>query len=186
MRDEEPTDESLLAMFRETGNAEPLDILLRRHLPRVRTMIGQIVLNDSDADDLTQEIFLRAVRGLSQFTGRSRFSTWLYRVAINMSRSYLSRRGRVLPAHNGECLEPAAALHDGPPQQAAQRELETAVHHALAALSDKLRAAIVLVHFQGLSVQEAAEIEGCTRATMYWRVHEARRCLKGQLKQYLP
>ncbi|HQU44525.1 MAG TPA: sigma-70 family RNA polymerase sigma factor [Pirellulales bacterium] len=98
MTDVEPTDESLLATFRETGDAELLDVLLRRHLPRVRSTIGQLVLNDCDADDLTQEVFLRAVRGLAQFAGRARFSTWLYRVAINLSRSYLARRGRALPA----------------------------------------------------------------------------------------
>lgn len=180
------TDESLLATFRQTGDPAHLDPLLRRHLPRVRSMIGQFVFNDADADDLTQEVFLRAVRGLDRFSGRARFSTWLYQVALNVSRSYLSRRGRGLPSGNGQCVERAAAPHDGPAQQASRHEFERAIEHALAGLSDKLRAAVVLIHFQGLSVPEAAEVEGCTRATMYWRVHEARRSLKNQLKEFLP
>lgn len=91
-----------------------------------------------------------------------------------------------MPCVNPERLEPAAAAHHGPTQQAVQHELERAVELALQKLSDKPRAAIVLVHLQGLSVEDAAEIEGCTRATMYWRVHDARRQLKKQLKAYLP
>lgn len=185
MTEADATDESLLAEFRQSGDPALLDPLLRRHLPRMRSMIGQLVLNESDADDLTQEVFLRAVRGLGQFDGRARFSTWLYRVALNLSRSYLARRGRARSCVN-ERLEPAAAAHHGPAQQAVQHELERAVELALEALSEKPRAAIVLVHLQGLSVEDAAEIEGCTRATMYWRVHDARRQLKKQLKAYLP
>lgn len=186
MTEADPTDESLLATFRQTGDPALLDPLLRRHLPRVRSMIGQLVLNDCDADDLTQEVFLRAVRGLAQFDGRSLFSTWLYRVAVNLARSYMARRGRLAPRASGERVEPAAAAHQGPSQQAAQHELEQAVEEALGTLSDKLRAAVVLVHLQGIKVEEAAEIEGCSRATMYWRVHEARRQLKKHLKDFLP
>ena len=185
MTEADLTDEALLMAFRRAGDPSLLDPLLRRHLPRVRSMVGQLVLNDYDADDLTQEVFLRAVRGLAQFDGRSQFSTWLYRVAINLARSHLARRGRVAPSSNGTCVEPAAASHHGPSQQAVQHELEEAVEQALGTLSEKLRTAVVLVHLQGISVQEAAEIEGCTRATMYWRVHEARRQLKKQLKDYL-
>src|SRR5262245_60924976 len=88
----EPTDEQLLASYRDTRRPEVLDELLRRHVPRVRGMVYQMVLNQADADDLTQEVFLRALRGLGQFNGRACFSTWLYRVAMNTAHSFLARR----------------------------------------------------------------------------------------------
>jgi RNA polymerase sigma-70 factor (ECF subfamily) len=69
----------------------------------VRSMLYQMVLNDADADDLTQEVFLRVVRGLGQFDGRARFPTWLYRIVMNTARTFLGKKGKS-PAHPGDCL----------------------------------------------------------------------------------
>lgn len=183
--DEQPADEELVAAFRTTGEIRALNGLAERHIPRVRALLHQMVLNEADADDLTQEVFLRAFHGLEGFEGRSRFSTWLYRIAMNTARTFLRSRTRT-PACRGEELAEEPDRGGGGPDQAAMaRELDADIEAALGSLSPTLRAAIVLTAIHGLNGREAARIEGCATATMYWRVHKARKILKRQLGHYL-
>jgi len=148
-------------------------------------MISQMVLNDADADDLTQEVFLRAIRGISGFQGRSQLSTWLYRIAMNTVHNFLRRQNRRQPAP-GEVLEDRADLRASTPERLAMAgELNNAITAAVGSLPPALRAAVVLTILQGLRVREAAKIEGCTAATMYWRIHKARKVLKKRLEEYL-
>lgn len=179
------TDEQLIDAFRQSGAVEHLDVLMRRHLARVRGVIFPMVLNESDTDDLTQEVFVRAFRGLSGFRGRAKFSTWLHRIAVNTTRSFLSKRNRSPIETREKFPESAGSTHTVPDQRAMAGELDREIQTALAALSDKLRAAIVLTVIQDWSVSRAAKAEGCSVATMYWRVHQARKFLKKNLKGYL-
>lgn len=178
-------DAELIASYRRTGARETLDTLVRRHLDRVRNMVFQMVLDDSVADDLTQDVFLRACVGLRSFKGKSEFSTWLYRVALNTTYSYLSRRDRSPIDTSNEPPEPQSWPHAGPVQTAMRTELQQQIEESLAELTPKLRAAIVLTSLQNLETAAAAKIEGCSPSTMYWRVHEARKQLKERLKGYL-
>jgi RNA polymerase sigma-70 factor (ECF subfamily) len=177
------SDEELLAGYRRTTDPGLLDELVRRHLGLVRSVVFPMVLNHSIADDLTQETFLRAIDHLGQFDGRAKFSTWLVRVAMNTTRSYLARQGRS-PVEFRDCLpepcETAAVDHEP-----LAKELRGQIEAALAELSPRLRGAIVLVGIKGLNPSEAAQIEGCTTATIYWRLHQARQQLKRRLEQYL-
>src|SRR5688572_18355227 len=86
------TDSELISAFRGSGDRSALDALVRRHIGRVRAVIYPMVLDDTLADDLTQDTFVRAVRGLPGFRQDSEFSTWLYSIAMNCVRSYFSRR----------------------------------------------------------------------------------------------
>ena len=88
------SDEELVASYRDCGQREALAELTERHLGKVRAMIYPMVLDRASTDDLTQEVFLRAFRGLAGFNGRVQFSTWLYRVAMNTVHSFLDRRRR--------------------------------------------------------------------------------------------
>jgi len=71
------TDEHLLGKYAESGELRYFDLLVRRHIGKVRAMIYPMVLNDADADELTQEVFLRVVGSIQGFKGQSAFSTWL-------------------------------------------------------------------------------------------------------------
>ena len=178
----ELSDEVLVTRFRELGCEDSASELVRRHLPRVRAVIFPMVLDHTIADDLAQETFLRAWRGLNGFRAEARFSTWLTRIAWNVVQDEVARRERLpLSLHEadpvGTANRPDAAL--------LHRELDEQIQTALAELSPKLRAAIVLTGLQQLSPEEAAELEGCTVATMYWRIHEARRLLEQRLAGYL-
>lgn len=138
----------------------------------------QMTLNHADADDLTQEVFVRAARGLPAFDGRAEFGTWLHRIALNCAKSFLARRARRPTASLEESPEPVASSFERPDRRAAGAETDAQVRAALERLPVKLRAAIVLTVLQDVPLPEAARIEGCALPTMYWRVHEARRRLK--------
>ena len=177
-------DEDLIHCYLKTGSRDALDELASRHIARIRGFVHSMVLDDVLTDDLTQEAFLRAFGSLSSFRGRAQFSTWLYRIAMNTVRSYLENQGRSPVVFRSDVPEPPA--DQWTPEAAAVRsELEGDIQSALSALSPKLRAAIVLTCLQGKSAREAARIEGCSVATMYWRVHAARKQLKQRLARHL-
>jgi RNA polymerase sigma-70 factor, ECF subfamily len=178
------TDEDLIKTIRQGGDAEALDELVGRHLPQVRSLVFQMILNDAAADDVTQEVFLRAIRGLAGFDGRAKFSTWLFRISKNTALTWLERQSRnrsVMPVEAADCVAVMAAPDSGLLAQ----ELTADVQQALSQLSPALRAAVVLTSLQGLTPTEAAEIEECSPSTMYWRIHEARKQLRGHLKEHL-
>jgi RNA polymerase sigma-70 factor (ECF subfamily) len=179
------SDEKIIACYRASGQRQLLEELVVRYLGKVRAMIYPMVLDRTWADDLTQEVFLRAFRGLAGFQGRARFSTWLYRVTMNTVHSFLAQRRRSQVTYCAEvpdCPKPLAAA---PESGLLQAELASAIESALRALTPKLRAAIVLTILEKMEIGEAARVEGCSRATMYWRIHEARKRLKGPLERYL-
>ena len=180
----DPTDEQLVERCQDAKCAQSASELVQRHLRRIRAVIFPMVLNHDVADDLTQETFLRAWRGLSGFRAEARFSTWLTRIAWNVVNDEIARRERsAMPM--SDLVEPVCSSAGGPDDVALHRELDQQIAAALASLSTKLRAAIVLTGLQQLSPDEAAELEGCTVATMYWRIHEARRLLEERLASYL-
>jgi len=179
------SDEVLVARYRESRDNSALEELVKRHVPKVRAMIFQMVLDDNVADDLTQETLLRAVRGIDSFEGRSQFGTWLYRIAMNTAYSYLDRRNRSPVLFQTEVMDRSRCDVE-PDRLAMETELRHKIESAIAALSPKLRAAIVLTGLQGLSARQASAIENCSEATIHSRVHEARKQLKQQLRDYLP
>ncbi len=144
-----------------------------------------MVLDHNTADDLTQDTLLKVVQGIEKFEGRSEFSTWLFQIAMNTVRSYFRTQGRTQVHFRNETPVCAVSSAPDPASGVLQLELATDVRAAVSQLAPQLRAAIVLVSFQKKSTAEAADIEGCSTDTMYWRVHEARRQLKQHLKDYL-
>ena len=174
------TDEQLLERFVESGDVTLLDALVRRNIGKIRGAIYAMVLNHADADDLTQEVFLKAFDKLEGYDGCARFSTWLYRIAMNRSKDFLRRKNRNPVDLPGEVPEKQDGA-SGPDRRMMAAELNAEVSAALAALSPPLRSAIVLTAIQGLSAREAAQIEECVTATMHWRVHQARKMLTQRL-----
>lgn len=178
----ELTDEELIARYRDSGDLQHLDVLVQRHVGGVRAMIYPMVLNATDADDVTQDVFLSVARNLARFEGRARFKTWLHRIAVRAAIDFLRRRACRPAEGAGEaCVPPLADGAAGPDAQAVLREEHGRVTRALAGLPPHLRSAITLTILEGHPVREAARLAGCLPATLYWRVHEARRRLKREL-----
>lgn len=174
-------DHEIIEHFQKSGDTAVLNELVDRHLERVRRLVFEMVLDDGVADDVTQEVFLRVVRSLNSFRGSSRFSTWLYRVTMNTVYSHLKRQRPTAPLE--ESTEPQSTGAT-PDEASMQSELVDEIQGAVHGLSPKLRAAIILTTVHHKSPQEAAEIEGCTVTTIYWRIHEARKQLKRSLQRY--
>lgn len=181
----EESDDALLLRHGRGTDLAALDLLIQRHLAKVRSIVFPIVLNEDDADEVTQEVFARAISSLSSFRGNAKFSTWLYRIAVNVAYSHLAARKRVRAqlAHDMDRKPSAGELE---PDQAANRsEIESDIEIALGQLSPRLRSAIVLICIEGMDMKEAAKVSGCNRATLYWRLHEGRRILRTLLSRHL-
>ena len=176
------SDENLLDRFKETGEISHFDELVGRHIGRVRSMIYPMVLNDADADELTQEVFFRVVNAIDKFRGKARFSTWLYKITLNTTNSFLRKNSRYSFVSDTEIPELLDSENE-PKDVLVRKEKGIEVGRAMSALSPKLRSAITLTGINGMSVKEAAKASGCLMSTMYWRVHEARRILKNTLSR---
>ena len=176
-------DEHLVRQYVESGELRLFDTLVRRHIGKVRAMIYPMVLNDADADELTQEVFCRVIDGIHSFNHRSAFATWLHRITMNTTCNFLKRRTRNPVEHREAPPDLSVARHSHPDETVMSREADAQLTAALAELSPPLRAAIVLTTVHGMSVREAAHAEGCLAATLYWRVHQARKLLRASLSK---
>lgn len=166
------------------GDPAELESLLSVYLGKVRQLFYPMVCDHALADDLTQETFLRAWRSLDGFEKRCRMSTWLYRIAMNVLRDHQRRMqsgGRTGEMDLAGIAEPRCEPLEG----MLDDERSLVIRDALMELPMPLRVAINLTYLQGLSNGEAAEVAQCSLATMYWRVHQAKKQLKGKLEKYL-
>jgi RNA polymerase sigma-70 factor (ECF subfamily) len=174
-------DEELLEGYTATGELRWLDELFGRHMARVRNIVFPIVLHEADADDITQEVFVRAARGLARFRRTSQFSTWLHRIAVNTAVDFVRRRKRTPMCDGMDAVEDHPGNGVLPSGGLVTRETDHAIGAALRELSPELRAAITLTAIEGLSTTEAAAACNCLAATLYWRVHKARKILREKL-----
>ncbi|HVW24177.1 MAG TPA: sigma-70 family RNA polymerase sigma factor [Polyangiaceae bacterium] len=166
------------------GDSEAFGAFVRRHQRRVFRLAVHLLHNSAEAEDVTQEAFVRAYGALDRFDGRSEPFTWLYRIAVNLSlnaiRSRKTRRpGAAMddPRIEAALIERRPGLAD-PARHATDRELALALCDGIDALSETLRTTLVLVAVDGLSHAEVSQVLGCPEGTVAWRVHEARRKLK--------
>ncbi|MEI6166266.1 MAG: RNA polymerase sigma factor [bacterium] len=176
-------DEQLLEKYVKSGELRYFDALTRRYVGKVRAMIYPMVLNDADADELTQDVFQQVVGNIHRFKGRSAFSTWLYRIAMNIAHNFLKRRTRNPVEHRENPPDSPGGKSWSPTETIMGMESDARVTKALESLSPPLRAAIALTAIQGFSIKEAAQVDHCLMATMYWRVHHARKLLRKMLSE---
>lgn len=163
------------------GDGKALDDLFRRHRQAAYGIAYRLVGNQEDALEVVQEAFIHVMRGIQTFRGQSSFKTWLYRIVTHAALDY--RRWRAL--RTAESLdsesapEPAADTHQRSPQdEASDRDLQRAIEKALANISEKNRAALVLFAIEGMSYKEIAEVLGISVGTVMSRIFNARQRLR--------
>ncbi len=184
-----PTPEHDLIERAREGDQAAFGELVMAHAERVQGALRRFGLGAGDADDVAQEVFLRAWRGLDRFQERSSFSTWLYRIAFNEAQRRLARRTlpRAEPAPDGE--DPVVSLPEsleaGPDARALAREFQRKLEDALDQLPQEWRAAVVLRDIEGLSTHDAAEVAGVGEAAFKSRLHRGRMQLRALLEPYL-
>jgi len=172
-------DESKLIELSLSGDAEAYAALVRSHQKMIRAVTFRMTGSPDDAEELAQDAFLRAYRHLASFNGHSKFSTWLCKIAINLSLDWQRRESR---RGNIQSQWAAAAAPEGTPADGFPDELSRRVQAALDRLPARQRAAIVLTIYENQSHAEAAKSLGCTETAISWRVFAARRRLKRLLK----
>jgi RNA polymerase sigma-70 factor, ECF subfamily len=169
------TEASLLARA-QAGDVAAFEQLSGGYADRLYMMLLRLLGDPAEAEDVAQEVMLRAWRGIRGFHGQSSYFTWLYRIAVNEANRALDRRARrpaSVPLGSDE-LELPGSPADDPARQAEASQLRAALRQALAELPPPLRTAIVLRDVEGLSTQEAAEIAGVGQAAFKSRLHQAR------------
>lgn len=177
-------DDSTLVDAARAGDRDALDQLLRRHHDRVHAVCRRIAGATRDADDATQESLIRIVRGLDSFDGRSKFSTWVYRIATNTALDELRKRERRPQLHRADPLDDQWSDGPGigarePVDPMAHRQLDgvserMAIEAALADLPDDYRVAVVLRDVADLDYDEIAEVLGIPLGTVKSRIARAR------------
>lgn len=179
---QEAATAALLVARAKAGDAQAFDALVRRYRKRIFALALHLSGSESDADDIVQDVFVRAYRALPEFEGRSEFFTWVYRLTMNRAfdaRRARTRRGESSIDEFDPRIERSIAVDaPGDPARAAElRQTYARVLRALDALPPEMCATMVLCAMQGLSNSEAAVVQGCSRGTIAWRMHEGRRRL---------
>lgn len=173
-----------LVALAKAGDLRAFEELVRRYRRRIYALALHLTSSTSDADDITQDVFMRAYRALGDFEGRSEFFTWVYRMAVNRSLNVRRDRGR-RPEDplDDPRVELAVAIDAaGDPRKAAElRESYARLLRALDSLPAEMRTTVVLVSLQGLAHGEAAVVQKCSEGTIAWRMHEARTRLREAL-----
>ncbi|HEX7996252.1 MAG TPA: sigma-70 family RNA polymerase sigma factor [Streptosporangiaceae bacterium] len=169
------TEANLIARAK-LGDAAAFEQLSSPYADRIFMLLLRLLGDRGDAEDVAQEVMLRAWRAIGAFRGTSSYFTWLYRIAVNEANRMLQRRARRPPSSPigpDELQRPATGLVD-PALHAESRELREALLSALRELPTDLRTAIVLRDIEGLSTAEAAQVAGVGQAAFKSRLHQAR------------
>lgn len=170
-------DDSLVAAAVD-GDRAAFAMLVSRHYGRIYRQAYGWLGEQAAAEDVTQDIVVKLARVIHSFSGEARFTTWLHRLVLNHLHDVerARKRKRLEPGLVFEDLQIAAAEVPADRQLAARRALA-----AINALPEKLRETIMLVHWEGLTHEAAAEVLGCKGGTVSWRVNEARKQLAASL-----
>jgi len=159
------TDAATVALARD-GNSEAFRALVERHSRAVYRLAVRMTGNPDDAEDVVQETFLRAYRQLGRFESRANFGTWLHRIAVNCSIDLIRARPHREAGHDAEDLEQFASAgdadrsHESPERLMLGTEVQARITAAMSALSRMERAAFVLRHFEGQSIDEISRALG--------------------------
>ncbi len=190
-------DKRLMAAL-AAGDDLALNRVMQRWQKPVRTFVLRYLPNESDADDLVQETFVRVYKHRTRYEPKGRFSTWLFTIAVNLCRNHAEKMGRraAEPLDGAMVSEtsrtaPAGIAREhvsdapGPADHALAQERAAAVRAAVQDLPADLRAAVILSEFEDLSHAEIADVMGTTPKAVETRLYRARAALRGRLARWL-
>ena len=177
-----------LACQRESG---AFRTIMQRHNRRLYRLARSVVRNDSEAEDVVQEAYVRAFASLAQFRGESSLATWLSRIVLNEALGRLRRRPSVdlteiesRPASQGQVIPfPHSSPQLDPERTMAQREIQLILERAIDELPETFRTVLVARVIEEMSVEETADLLGLRPETVKTRLHRARGLLKQALEK---
>ena len=174
----------------KSGDAEAFGLLVRRHQKRIFRLAAHLTRSSAEAEDVTQETFVRAYQAVDRFDGRSEPFTWLYRIAVNLSLNHIRARKTRQPTSIDDdpriealLAETRPSLGRDPARTTDEKRIAEALLEGIDGLSETLRTTLLVVCLDGLSHEEASQALGAPEGTIAWRVHEARRKLRAFLAE---
>ena len=181
------SDEELVARSRG-GDLDSFNQLVLRWERPIYALAYRVIGREEDARDVAQETFLRAFRALSGFKGQAKFSSWLYRITLNLCRDWIRRERRTPIAQAPEGIDLVelageAVGTESVDELVSRKELGRAVAKAMALLPDEQRTAIILKEYHGLTFQEIADLLDCPLSTVKTRLYQGLTVLRRQLQQ---
>ncbi len=177
-------DEARLVERARTGDRDAFDDLVRVHTEGLFAVVARLCASRHEAEEVTQEAFLRAWRGIGRFDGRSQFFTWLYRIGINEAKRRATQRDATLHvvSIDDPTLGELRDTGETPEARAQQRDLRRTLERAVRALPLDQRAPLILRDIEGLSTREAAELLGLPEAAFKSRLARARIALRDAVR----
>lgn len=170
------------------GDVDSFNQLIKRWERPIYALAYRVIGREEDARDVCQETFLRAYRAINGFKGQAKFSSWLYRIALNLCRDWIRRQKRTPTVQVPEDVDIADLAAEAGPTESietlvARRELGRAAAVAMAALPEEQRTAIILKEYHGLTFQEIADMQGCPLSTVKTRLYQGLSVVRRQLEQ---
>ena len=189
---ERDIDQQLVARA-QRGEKHAFELLVAKYQRKLGRLIGRLVRDPAEVEDVAQEAFIKAYRALPQFRGESAFYTWLYRIGVNSAKNFLMTQGRRAPtstekdAEEAETFEEAEQLRDNntPESVLMSRQVAETVNAAMARLPEELRTAITLREIEGMSYDEIADVMNCPIGTVRSRIFRAREAIAAELRPLL-
>jgi len=179
----------------QSGDREAFGLLVSKYQRKLLRLVMRFVRDHAEAEDVTQEAFIKAYRALPGFRGESAFYTWLYRIGINCAKNWLLANGRRMPTMSdisGDSDESNGADASGllrddetPDRLLMSKQIGETVNTAMDALPEDLRMAVSLREIEGLSYEEIAQVMDCPIGTVRSRIFRAREAIAAQLRPLL-
>lgn len=188
MSDTATADQQLVARVQK-GDRRAFDLLVIKYQHRILALVNRFVSDHAEAQDVTQEAFIKAFRALPAFRGDSAFYTWLYRIAVNTAKNHLISRGRKTPTTDVDWDDAAVFSEedrmrdtDTPDGLLQRDQLKAVVFSAIDALPEELKVAVTLREIDGLSYEEIAQVMDCPIGTVRSRIFRAREAIDRKMQ----
>jgi RNA polymerase sigma-70 factor, ECF subfamily len=181
------TDEELVTRSMG-GDLDSFNQLVLRWERPIYALAYRVIGREEDARDVCQETFLRAFRALGGFKGQAKFSSWLYRITLNLCRDWIRRERRQPIAQAPEGVDLIELAGETEPSESveelvARKEIGAAIAQAMALLPEEQRTAIILKEYHGLTFQEIADMLDCPLSTVKTRLYQGLTVLRRQLER---
>ena len=187
----EDLDEDLVRRVQQ-GDKSAFDLLVIKYQHKIIQLVNGYIKDCSEAQDVAQEVFIKAYRALPEFRGEAAFFTWLYRIAINTAKNHLASRTRRyfnyhVDIQDAEDIEYASQLQgmETPERQLLNQDIVDTIHSTIEKLPEEMRTAIMLREFEDMSYEEIAEVMDCPVGTVRSRIFRARDAINNKLTPLL-
>jgi RNA polymerase sigma-70 factor (ECF subfamily) len=177
----------------QAGDQQAFGLLVAKYQRKLLRLVSRLVRDSAEAEDVTQEAFVKAYRSLAGFRGDSAFYTWLYRIGVNTAKNWLVAHGRRVPTATemdnteAESYGESDLLHDTdtPERVLMSKQIAATVNAAMDELPEELRTAVTLREIEGLSYEEIAQVMDCPIGTVRSRIFRAREAIAEKLRPLL-